>query len=505
MNEIKKIVAIVLSIVIVFIVLVALITGNFHIGKSVDKEPIVTAIQNTYNSEEMEYDYTFQGRIAYKFAGVFGPWADAETIGNVKWNNDETLNSNFIVYRESSGFLLFDTNEYIYNIGDSIFVEKIDNEFDLTYRTTKGDFDSTYTFETDIFGDILRDINDDDISSVTYYEDLGIYNVKFSDSISSAFANQMSSLAQTAFSADGSSNPVSLSMDCEIILKDGYVDTFEFSISLEIADVELSFEFTQTFVSFDNVIVEIPHHENIITGQQLDDQVDILSDLFGVFFSVDYSNFSFDYRNQIDAGVFSLSLGTDFRGTHKVKELNGIYYFNNYYELDSDYKPELPDQKQSIALINNEEVECWLELFNLTFNDFELLDDYESEYETQFTNLDYELLLSEIDFVIIDESEENVTYKLGLKGESVFIFFDLLNESIGYNAYQYGRDLEIGVFEISILVGEDENIEEIEIFIEGKYIDVNDIKQNFTINLDYESNNIDVEGYEIPTNKEDMN
>jgi len=505
MKDIKKIVAIIAIAVIALGAIVALVTGNFYLGKQVESKELIDAIKATYNSDEMEYNYTFQGRIAYKVAGIFGPWADAETIGNVKWNNDDQLDSNFIVFRESSGLLLFDTQEFIYNIGDTVFTEKVDDDMNLSFKTSEGGFDSTYTFETDMFGDVIRNIEEDDISSVTYFEELGVYNVKFSDSISGAFANQMSSLAQTAFSEDGSSNHISLSMDCEITLKDGYVDTFEFSISLEITDIELSFEFQQQFISFEDVVIEIPVHENVLTGDQLDTEVENIQNLFMTFFSSAYSNYSFDYRNQIDAGVFSWSLGTDFRGTHKVLEVGGINYFNNYFELDSDYKPDLPDQKQSIALINDEDRECWKEIFNIGINDYELVTDYDSVYETQFTFLDYASLLNNIEFVVIEEDDQNTIYRLGVSGESALIFFDLLNESISYSAYQYSRDLQIGAFEIKVVVNNDNLIEEINVFIEGKYIDVNETNQNYTIKLDYESSGVSVDEYKIPVSKEDVN
>lgn len=504
MNDLKKVISIGILGVFVVLFLVALITGNVHFGKTVDKEPLVNAIHNTYNSDQMEYNYSFQGRIAYKIGGVFGPWADAETSGNVKWNNDDSLESNFIVARESSGLLLFDSNEYIYNIGDSVFVEKLDDELDLTYTTSEGNFDSTYTFETNVFGSILSDIDEDDISSVTFFDELGIYNVRFSDSINTAFANQMSSLAQTAFSSDGTSSPVSLSMDCEMTIKDGYIDSFEISVALEVTDVELSFEFIQNFISFDNVLIEIPLHDNVIRGDLLINQLVDLNTAFDEFFSSNYSNYSFDYRNQIDPGVFSISLGTDFRGTHKVKELDGIYYFNNYYELDSDYKPDLPDQKQSIALVNNDNQECWLELFNPTFNDYESVTEYDSIYETNFTNIDYTSLLDSIEFLIIENNEGSTSYKLGVSGESVFLFFELLNESINYEAYQYDDDLEIGALEIEVHTI-DGVIQEIYIFAEGRYVDTEGVRQNYTIKLDYSSNGISSEEYEIPTNKEDVN
>ncbi len=505
MNEIKKKIAIISIGIIIFGAIIAVITGNFFIGREADKEPVINAIQNTYNSKQMEYNYTFQGRIAYKIAGVFGPWADAETSGNVKWNSDETLDSNFIVYRESSGLLLFDTSEYIYNVGDSVFVDKIDDDANLTFKNTQGDFDSTYTFETDIFGDILSSITESDITSLVYYEDLDKYSIQFSNGIKGAFANQMSNLAQTAFSDTGSSNPVGLNLDCEISLENGYINTYKFAISLEVIDVELSFEFNQSFVTFENVTIEIPQHDNVIIGEQLSIETSYLSGSLSTFFSESYSNYSFDYRNQIDQGVFHFSLGTDFRGTHIVNELNDIQYFNNYFELDSDYKPDLTDKKQSIALLNNENNECWLEIFNILTNDYELVDDYNSQFQVHFTNFDYNSLINNIEFIVIEVDEDKTEYKLGVSGDSIFLFFNLLNESIEYQAYQYKDNLIIGALEISIITNQNDIIQEINIFSEGKYLDINDVNQNFTIKLDYVIGDLSIDQYEIPTTKENVN
>lgn len=100
--------------------LVLFLLGKVDVAESRNKEILLQAVSETYASDSYNYTYEFNVQVAYKFEGVFGPWANATFEGEVFYKSNPLGYDQFYVNRNLSGLLLPDTEQIIYNIDDNI-------------------------------------------------------------------------------------------------------------------------------------------------------------------------------------------------------------------------------------------------------------------------------------------------------------------------------------------------------------------------------------------------
>ena len=466
---------------------------------------ILNAIDNTYSSDSLEYDFYFNGQIKYNVLGDFGPWLSADISGNYKWLSSPINNTQFLVYKETSGALLFDGSEYIYNIGNTVIKEKIDEESELSFKQSETTNSENYTFETEFFNDLLRDLEKDDISSVKNTSTPNRFELNLELDGRINIVENMSVLANTIFIEDSDYDIPDFEITCYITLENDLIKSFEYSISFESFDVELSFDYNQEFLAYSDISIVLPQHPNLISTDDLATELSTLEEIFENTYNQNTLEMEFVLRNQIDEGIYDLSLGTHFRGYHIKSLKNDIIYFNNYFELDSDYKPELEDIEKSRALIDNNDNECWDEIFKLMINDYNLIDDYDSIKEEKFMELNYQEIISNTEFMYKTQYGSNTRYKLGINSDYITYLFSFIDDQIDFNIYGTNSDVVIEELYFVINVNENDLITNIDIHTSGTYIDGNSILQNYDLDLYYSFDYISILEYTIPTNKEEVN
>jgi len=479
------------SLVIVVLSAFTFMGCTISLGEEVDKQVIFDAVDKTFESGSFDYDYDFQGRIMYKIAGEWGPWSDGEMNGNVKWNSDTNVSSNFLIKNESSGALLFNSNSYKYNIGNTVITDKVDETDFLIHKDVDGIYENELDTEMDLVNNLLLTLTEEDIDYIKYFDSVDEYHIGLNQTAVESLIARIVRVVRTGFNKD--LTYLDIDKEMKFTLSDGYIKTVDFSISAETSAVEISFDFDQTFNAYSDVSITIPDYDGIIMGEDLVTELNVLDNMFDE-----------DFNSQVDEGILSPSLGVDFRGTHINVVDNNTNYFNNYYELDSDYKPELEDNKISVALLDNSGVECWEEQFNVLSNSFTQLTEYNSETYAMFMAINFSDIIDNINFIYKEDDNNDTKYTMGVSNDYALILFGMLNTSLDFEIYKYKEDLMVEGISFEIVVSSG-IIKLIDIKAQGTFIDTEDIAQDFEIELSYEIKTQEETDYTIPAIKEDIN
>lgn len=475
--------------------------GTIDTGEVVDSQVILTAVDKTFENESYDYDYDFDGKVMYKLAAEWGPWAEADMTGNLKFDKNAT-STNYLINNQSSGSLLFDSKGYSYNIDDQNIEDKVNEDGLLLQRKTVGTYEGTPDSNMEMLNEMLLSLTIEDIDYVKYFESNSEYHVGLNQSAIEHVIQRIVRIVR--YNVYKNISYVDIDKNLALTIVDGKINTVKFDLSTETKDIEFAFDMTQTFNAYDDVTMAIPDYDGVLVGDDLIAELLVIDGLFDDTFSSAYTNYGFDFKSQVDAGALSPSLGTNFRGTHINVIENGTNFFNNYYELDSDYKPELKDTKTSITVLNNAGKDAYIEVFKVLSNDFIKTTSYTELDEINFMVLDFDNVKDDVDFMIKTENGTKKMYVLGVSSLYSLELFDMLNASLDFEIYNCNDGLEIATisFEITVI---DNKIDSIDIHSSGMFNDNSDVTQEYSIDLVYDIKTTDEADYVVPTVTEDMN
>lgn len=465
------------ALLILFFVL--LVLGKGDIAESKNKDILLQAVSNTYASDSYNYTYEFNVQIAYKYEGVFGPWANATFDGEVFYKANPDGYDQFYVNRNLSGLLLPDTQQIIYNIDDNIITLNMGND-DVLVTYPKREIGSNYLLETSIFGDILTNLNEDMIASLSYFESRNEYVVNLDASSDTSLITSLTE-ASKVIEITSSDSPVSVDSELRFAMEDSKIKSFSYEVEFNILDIYFTISYTQTFVSFYVESIENPTPEGYLLDADLLIAQNYLKNLISTQFSNDNLAYDFFIDTEVDPGIFDFSLGTHSVGFYYQTVIDDVTYFTQRFEFDGDYEPEKIDHERYRALINDGSGEIWDEhIVIYGSNDFELVNDTNYiEVMTMFL-YDFDWIIDQSMMIEIIDTDEFETYRLLFEEETFKTILEKYNDMIDFDIFSIESGLQIGDTEIEFIV-QNGNLKEITMNIDGVYFDNEGIKQN----LDY--------------------
>lgn len=499
----KKIIVVVVAIVVIggAVALFFAGGGTIDTGEVVDNQVILTAVDKTFENESYDYDYDFDGKVMYKLAAEWGPWAEADMTGNLKFDKNAT-GTNYLINNQASGSLLFDSRGYSYNIEDQNVEDKVNEDGLLLQRETVGTYEGAPDSNMEMLNEMLLSLTAEDIDYVKYFESNQEYHVGLNQTAIEQVIQRIVRIVR--YNVYKNISYLDIDKNLTLTIVDGKIKTVNFELSTETKDIEFAFDMAQTFNAYNDISLFIPDYEGVLVGYDLTAELQVIDGLFDDTFNGTYTNYGFDFKSQVDAGALSPSLGTDFRGTHINVLDNGTNFFNNYYELDSDYKPELEDTKTSIAVLNNTGKDVYIEVFKVFSNEFIKTTSYTELDEANFMALEFDNVKDNVDFMIKTENGTKTNYVLGVSSLYSLELFEMLNASLDFEIYNYKDGLEIATisFEITVI---DNKIDSIDVHSSGMFNDDSDVIQEYSIDLVYDIKTTDEADYVVPTVTEDMN
>lgn len=465
--------------VLLILFLVLFLLGKVDVAESRNKEILLQAVSETYASDSYNYTYEFNVQVAYKIEGIFGPWANATFEGEVFYIENPSSYDQFYINRNLSGLLLPDTEQIIYNIEDNIITLNMGND-NVLVTYPKREIDSNYLLETNIFEDILKNLNKDMITNLSYFKSNDEYVVNLDASSNSSLITSLTEASRLIEISSGDC-PIGVDSELKFTLNDNKIKDFSYEVEFNILDIFFVVSYTQTFVSFYVESIENPTPEGYLIDEDLETAQEFLKNIVSTQFLSDNLAYEFFIDTEVDPGITHISLGTRSVGFYYQTVIDDIKYFTQRFEFDGDYEPEKIDHERYRALINDGTGEIWDEhIVTVGLNDFEIVNNI-SYYEVMTMFLyDFEWMIDQSMMMEVKNTEAIETYRLLFEEDTFIAILEKYNDMIDFEIFNIESGLQMGDVEIYFIV-ESGYIKEITMNIDGVYFDSEGIKQN----LDY--------------------
>jgi hypothetical protein len=472
----------------------------------IDNDVLSDIFEQTFEQEKFSSEYDLSGSIGYDIIGDTTVEASIGRNGSIYWVSDKNTKTNYLAQRRTQiSALPLSVNNY-YNIGDFMLEMGSDLAEEPEIFYLENEISPNYLIENYVSKQIIKAVlsNENTFGKKTLFGSK--YKLSSKYIFSAKILDQLFSISDFELLSSIVSETLSVDVYIYLIIKNEKMLEYGYDIQYDFGDVSLSLIFEQTFTDLDQDNIIAPDNSYIHYNHEGDTQISVLIDKISDILTNNSYGYDFELRSEVDEGILSPSVGLFLRGTNMHSSIKDVIYFNNYYELDSDYKPELTDVKKYRVKLNNEEQEVWDEIIIALWpNELNLIDEYNSQIEESFMLIDLLDVLGNIDFVIVDTNEDVDEFTIPIKIPLMETILNLFENMIDFNIYDVDSNLAFQTIECVISATKLDESTSLIIITEGTYIDSENITQTF--NLEYKIDFIIFElgnEYSPPTDKADI-
>lgn len=461
------------------------------------RDHFLEARDNTTNSSQFEYDFTLNVTTAY--GSLEGPAANIS--GTTKYNS--TASSTYMHVEERSGLLVGDGKIYKVKTGTELATFKLNKSNKLTNYSI-ATVSADYKYDTSSFAKALFEFNGEQIVSVTSSNQK--YALNFSGSFTGLVDSVLTFLNHPIVDAI-LQQWVSLpshdsNLAAYVTFENNFIDTYEYSFTIIVAGASLTFSYSLDFKKVGSgVTITPPDFSAVAIGETaVNTKLDVVKTALNNYRAATYSGYNYRLDTKVDYPN-ALAIDATIQGRTMRKVDQGISYFWNRIELDSDYKNS--DLYNNNGIVDYERYRVRYanqSVYDVEDRVFPLSNVYTNIASYTNSNIDsfYFLLpnsffnASNISTVEEKTSGSSKTYSLGLSQDSVASLLDFADNSArmdltGTNEFDiYNAESDIAIksseFDIVITSGV---FTSIIIDIEGRYVG-SYANTNFAGALDFE-------------------
>lgn len=307
-------------------------------GNEIQKTPIelfLEARKNTIGNNVIGYEYTHSLNASATYMGVS---LVGENEGNAKYNKDGQIS----FYDESinSGILFFDG--YNYQIKDGNKLQKVTlDENNLLKKYSIEEVGANYKFDSSSFAKALFEIEDSKIKSVEETNKKGVYQVDAGFTASSAIALVGNYLNHDAIeNVIGSLPETSVNTAMYVTFNDDKLGIYTYEMNINVSSIKFSLVYTLEFnsVGVAQTITPKTFAGLKLTNAEIQTTRNKINSLFELYKSQVNSSYDFELKTGVDFGVTTSEINATVKGSTKRYIDDGIVYFYNDVEIDSDFK-----------------------------------------------------------------------------------------------------------------------------------------------------------------------
>ena len=409
--------------------------GGSSGGDSTDyKETFNAARRNTTSAVAYQYDFDVKAKIKFAGAVSFSP-ANYSGTTYVKTNNPDTQ---FLQKRTLSGALVFDSTNYVYNVGTDLIKISADENKDFSVVNHET-VSSIYDFDKFNFGHILKSLNDSDVLKATKSGDKYVLSLHtdFSQTSLLGVLNYLDSslLLKTLNSYTKAQWGVGLIINAWAKLNsENQLSTFHFDAAVAIKNTfEIGFELEQRFTKYGSgVSISLPTFANTVTTESgVTQEINKVKTALNSSKARATSYYDYNVKTAVDHGIslsnpLGLAVNSTTKGYTKRQIVNNVVYFNNRLEVDSDYKNNdqlgdlVKDYDSYRARLSTGDVYNVLDP-KIGFNQYKLLSGYNNDSVDNYYMLPSVDLLSFDNIKAVKTISENSakTYQFALTTDAV--------------------------------------------------------------------------------------
>lgn len=485
------------------------------------------AKDNTQELIEYQYDFELTASIKYKDALSFSP----ATYKGTTYVNTSAPETQFLQKRELSGLLVFDSTTYIYNNGTDLIKISADEDKDfsvINHETAS----SVYDFDKHNFGYILKNLDEEGFLKAKYnngkYE-LSLHTNFSQDSILNVLNFIDSKLILKAINKFTTKEwGVGLSVNSWATIDDNSkcLKVFHFDAGISIKDTfDIRFNFEQTFTKYSGVTINVPTFANTkITENEVKSELSTVSAALSNSMNAPTSYYNFKTKTTVDHGVsksnpLGLAVDSTTQGIARREVKEGVTYFNNKIEVDSDYKNNdqlgdlVKDYNSYRAKLSNGDVYDVLDP-TIGFNQYTLLENYNE------SDIDEQYMLPKLSGLNYDnvkvvkkttDTNSNTVYKFGLSSDGVKDLLNQYNKSVRidfnrvtiFDIYKIESDFNAKKANYTITVNSENKVVVIDLELKGFYVEKDSddqVKFGLKVQIDYDW----TKSYTAVSKKEDI-
>lgn len=298
------------------------------------RDHFLEARDNTINSNQFEYDFNLNVITAY--GSIEGP--SAIIGGTTKYNSN--ANSTYLHFEERTGLLIGDGKIYKVKTGTDLMTFKLNKNDKLTSYSVET-VPNNYKYDTSSFAKALFEFDQEQILSVTSS------NQKFALNFSGSFTGFINStltflnhpivdviLQQWITLPNHDSN-----LAAYVTFENGCINTFEYEFTISVTDASLTLSYSLDFVKVGNgVTITPPDFSGVaISESAVSAKLDTIKTALNAYRATTYSGYNYRLDTKVDyPNAFAIDSTIQGRTMRKIDQ--GISYFWNRIDLDSDYK-----------------------------------------------------------------------------------------------------------------------------------------------------------------------
>ena len=278
-----------------------------------------------------EYDYTLTATATY------GLSVTGKTEGNAKYSN--TGDVSFYDAHTNSGLLFYDGSGYQIRRGDQLQKISLDeNGLLLNYEVEE--VGSDYRFDASSLAKALFEYDESQLKSIEATSKANEYKLKTSFNASAGIAmasNLLNNATVKKLIGEIPENQVNTGM--YVTFSNGQVLSYRYELQISVTAVQFTLVYELTFknVGKTQTITPRTFADLSLTPSQIAAAKTEIDNYISAFEAQSASGYDFNVKTGVDFPS-SNEINATFNGSAQRKTIDGVVYFHNDIEIDSDYK-----------------------------------------------------------------------------------------------------------------------------------------------------------------------
>ncbi len=302
-----------------------------------------TAFQNarekTIGAAVPGYEYDYTTTVTATYSALSALPLSGNTAGNAKYSS--TGNVSFYDAHTNSGVLFYDGSKYQIRRGNQLQKISLD-ENDRLIGYEVEEVGSEYRFDSSSFAKALFDYDASQLKSIEKTSKANEYKLKtsFNASAGVAMASKLLNSAVVKKAVEAiPENQVTTGM--YVTFANGAVSSYRYEMQISAASVEFTLVYSLTFKNVGTAKTISPRtFANLaLSPEQISQTKSEVDGYLSAFEAQTASGYDFTVKTGVDFPSTS-EINSTFKGSAQRKTIDGVIYFHNDIEIDSDYKNE---------------------------------------------------------------------------------------------------------------------------------------------------------------------
>lgn len=299
------------------------------------KEYFLEAREKTILSSS-SFQYSSSTTVSLSYSPISGYSLNGIQEGVTKYNEDSTVS--FLEEHENSGSLFYDGFKTTYKKNQTLFKISENEDHEVTDYSSET-VDDSFRYDSSSFAKALFEYEESDITSLT--KSGSKYELKTSwnfSKVGSLVLNQINNKYVEMILGQLPETESSFHMYVGLD-GNGYLSSYSYEFSVEVKGVTVSVDYALTFENNGGVVsISEPSFPDLsLSDEKVGSVLTTIDNGISSYKAQEYSAYDYKIDSTVEVGDLK-SVGVTSQGSTKRKVQNGVVYYHNLLEVDSEHK-----------------------------------------------------------------------------------------------------------------------------------------------------------------------